>query len=68
MNYSEFVKKERLKNKWSQEELANRATVSKMTLVNFELGGNIRMDKLDEIMCALGYELFPVEVPEWKVL
>jgi transcriptional regulator with XRE-family HTH domain len=62
--YSVFVRRERRLRDWNQEELANRAEVSRMTVQKFERGGNIRIDILDKILAALGYRLVPEKIEE----
>ena len=62
MNTSKFVKENRKKLKLSQAELAMRVHVGLRFIRELEQGKKtLRMDKVNQVLNFLGYELGPVE-------
>jgi y4mF family transcriptional regulator len=62
MNTSKFVKDKRKKLKLSQTELAMRVHVGLRFIRELEQGKKtLRMDKVNQVLNYLGYELGPVE-------
>ncbi len=62
MNTSKFVKEKRKKLKLSQTELAMRVHVGLRFIRELEQGKKtLRMDKVNQVLNFLGYELGPVE-------
>ncbi len=62
MNTSKFVKDKRKKLKLSQTELAMRVHVGLRFIRELEQGKKtLRMDKVNQVLNFLGYELGPVE-------
>lgn len=65
MNTSKFVKEKRKKLKLSQTELAMRVHVGLRFIRELEQGKKtLRMDKVNQVLNYLGYELGPVESVE----
>jgi y4mF family transcriptional regulator len=62
MDTSKFVKEKRKKLKLSQTELAMRVHVGLRFIRELEQGKKtLRMDKVNQVLNYLGYELGPVE-------
>ncbi len=62
MNTSKFVKEKRKQLKLSQTELAMRVHVGLRFIRELEQGKKtLRMDKVNQVLNFLGYELGPVE-------
>ena len=67
MELEKFVLLQRRARGWNQEELANRAQVTRMTIYRIEAGENVNVLTAEKILAALGFALpEPVKIEGWE--